>query len=188
LQTSRRRHLRYANEQSTHHFWLCLTTRTSLSPIWRGFAPGFVSYKKGCTWLAVASDKVYQLPAHGRWFSTGTPASSTTKTGCHDIAESGVKTLPKKKIIILLDSYIRFFEQWCSTIPPISIKHIITSHVKPLKAKKNPTTSDVEYPDQRLGHVQKCDRVKPRLMGSKLYPFWNLTFNGNVFFFYISQM
>ena len=29
--------------------------------------------------------------AHGRWFSPGTPASSTTKTGRHDIAESGVK-------------------------------------------------------------------------------------------------
>jgi hypothetical protein len=31
------------------------------------------------------------LLAHGRWFSPGTPASSTTKTGRHDIAESGVK-------------------------------------------------------------------------------------------------
>jgi len=29
----------------------------------------------------------YQLFAHGRWFSPGTPASSTTKTGRHDIAE-----------------------------------------------------------------------------------------------------
>jgi hypothetical protein len=64
-----------------------LTTRTSLSPIWRGFAPGFVNYKKGCTQPAAASDKVYQLLAHGRWFSPGTPASSTTKTVCHDIAE-----------------------------------------------------------------------------------------------------
>jgi hypothetical protein len=27
------------------------------------------------------------LLAHGRWFSPGTPASSTTKTGHHDIAE-----------------------------------------------------------------------------------------------------
>jgi hypothetical protein len=27
------------------------------------------------------------LLAHGRWFSSGTPASSTTKTGRHDIAE-----------------------------------------------------------------------------------------------------
>jgi hypothetical protein len=33
------------------------------------------------------ADKVYQLLAHGRWFSPGTPASSTTKTGRHDIAE-----------------------------------------------------------------------------------------------------
>ena len=68
-----------------------LTTHTSLSPIRRGFTPCFVNYKKGCTRLTVTSDKVYQLLAHGRWFSPGTPASSTTKTGCHDIAESGVK-------------------------------------------------------------------------------------------------
>jgi hypothetical protein len=27
------------------------------------------------------------LLAHGRWFSPGTPASSPTKTGRHDIAE-----------------------------------------------------------------------------------------------------
>jgi hypothetical protein len=27
------------------------------------------------------------LLPHGRWFSLDTPASSTTKTGCHDIAE-----------------------------------------------------------------------------------------------------
>ncbi len=37
--------------------------------------------------VATASDKVYQLFAHGRWFSPGTPASSATKTGRHDIAE-----------------------------------------------------------------------------------------------------
>ena len=43
--------------------------------------------QKGCTRLAVASDKVYQLLAHGRWFSPSTPASSTTKTGPHDIAD-----------------------------------------------------------------------------------------------------
>jgi hypothetical protein len=63
-----------------------LTTHTSLSPIRRGFALGFVNYKKGCTRLAAASDKAYQLLAHVLWFSPGTPASSTTKTG-HDIAE-----------------------------------------------------------------------------------------------------
>jgi len=57
--------------------------------------PGCVDHKKGCTRLAAASDKVYQLLAHGQWFSPGTPASSTTKTGCHDIAQ------------ILLKGYIK---------------------------------------------------------------------------------
>ena len=57
----------------------------------RGFAPGFVNYKKWCTRLAAASDKAYQLLAHGRLFSPDTPASSTTKTSRHDIAESGIK-------------------------------------------------------------------------------------------------
>jgi hypothetical protein len=47
--------------------------------------PGFVNYKKGCTRLA--SDKVYQMLADGRWFSPDTPVSSTTKTGRHDTAE-----------------------------------------------------------------------------------------------------
>jgi hypothetical protein len=41
------------------------------------------AYKKGCTRLAAASDKAYQLLAHGRWFSPGTLASSTTTTGRH---------------------------------------------------------------------------------------------------------
>ena len=44
--------------------------------------------QKGCTRLTATSDKVYQLLAHGRWC---TPASSTTKTGRHNITESCVK-------------------------------------------------------------------------------------------------
>jgi hypothetical protein len=42
-----------------------------------------------------ASDKVYQLLAHGRWFSVDTQASSTTKTGCYDIAEIFLKVALK---------------------------------------------------------------------------------------------
>jgi hypothetical protein len=42
--------------------------------------------------------KVYQLLAHGRWFSPGTPASSTTKTGRHDIAEILLKVALNTKI------------------------------------------------------------------------------------------
>jgi hypothetical protein len=40
-----------------------------------------------CTRLAAASDQVDQLLAHGRWFSPGTPDSSTIQTGRHDIVE-----------------------------------------------------------------------------------------------------
>ena len=43
--------------------------------------------QKRCTRLAAESDKVYQLLAHVPWFSPGTPAVSTTKTGRHGIAE-----------------------------------------------------------------------------------------------------
>jgi hypothetical protein len=86
-----------------------LTTHSSLSPIRRGFAPGFVNYKKGCTRLTAASDKVYQLLAHGRWFS---PASSTTKTDRHDIAEILLKVALNTKnqnqisFIVARTSYI----------------------------------------------------------------------------------
>jgi hypothetical protein len=44
------------------------------------------------------------LLAQGRWFSPGTPASSTTKTGRHDIAEILLKvalnTKIRKKVVI----------------------------------------------------------------------------------------
>jgi hypothetical protein len=56
---------------------------------------GFVNYKKGCTRLAAASDKDYQLLAHGWWFSPVTPASSTTKADRHDIAEILLKVALK---------------------------------------------------------------------------------------------
>jgi hypothetical protein len=42
--------------------------------------PGFVYCKKGCTRFGATRDQAYQLLAHVWWFSTGTPASSTTKT------------------------------------------------------------------------------------------------------------
>ena len=53
--------------------------------------------QKGCTRLATTSDQDYQLLAHGRWFSPGTPASSTTKTDRHDIAEILLKVVLKHK-------------------------------------------------------------------------------------------
>jgi hypothetical protein len=85
-----------------------LTTHTSLSPIQSGFAPGFVNYKKGCTRLVAASDKVYQLLAHGQWFSPGTPPSSTTKTGRHDIAEILLKVVLKHQKSIKNSSVVEW--------------------------------------------------------------------------------
>jgi hypothetical protein len=61
--------------------------------------------QKGCTRLAAASDKVYQLLAHGRWFSPGIPASSTTKTGRHDIAEILLKVALKHQKSKINQSY-----------------------------------------------------------------------------------
>jgi len=54
--------------------------------------------QKRCTGLAAASDKVYQLLTYGWWFSPGTPASPTTKTGRHDIAEILLKVALNTKI------------------------------------------------------------------------------------------
>ena len=64
--------------------------------------------QKGCTRLAVASDKVYQLLVHGRWFSPGTPASSTTKTDRHDIAEILLKVV--LNTINQIKSMVKYFQ------------------------------------------------------------------------------
>jgi len=59
-----------------------------------------------------ASDKVYQLLAQGRWYSPGTPASSTTNTGRHDIAEILLKVALKhqKSKINQINLKIFFFK------------------------------------------------------------------------------
>ena len=62
------------------HVSLCLTNTASVRA-------RLCKLQKGCTRIAATSDKAYQLLAHGRWLSPGTLASSTTKTGRHDIAE-----------------------------------------------------------------------------------------------------
>jgi hypothetical protein len=70
-------------------------------------SPGFVNHNKECTRLAAPNDKDYQLLAHGRWFSPGTAASSTTKAGRHDIAEILLKVaLSTKNQIIISPEHI----------------------------------------------------------------------------------
>jgi hypothetical protein len=67
-----------------------------------------------CTRIAAASDKFYQLLARGRWFSPGTSASSTTKTGRHDIAEILLKVALSTKNQSLNQSHLNaIFELLC---------------------------------------------------------------------------
>jgi hypothetical protein len=56
--------------------------------------------------LSTFSEKAYQLLAYGRWFSPGTPASSTTKTGRHDIAEILLKVaLARNHAVLVIGLY-----------------------------------------------------------------------------------
>jgi len=109
-----------------------LTTHTSLSPIWHGFAPNFVNYKKECTLLAATSDKVYQLLAHGWWFSPGTTVSSTTKTGHHDIAEILLKVALNTKNLNQIKSTNIYTRRAISRLKSLNTKKTMTCNdVKP---------------------------------------------------------
>jgi hypothetical protein len=66
--------------------------------IYNSFLCLFLLWHRGINQLFSTSDKIYQLLAHGQWFSSGTPASSTTKTGHHDIAEILLKVALNTKI------------------------------------------------------------------------------------------
>jgi hypothetical protein len=60
------------------------------------------------------------LLAHGQWFSPDTPASSTTKTGRHDIAEILLKVAlkhQKSKSNQIFSSVVEIiFRSFCSII------------------------------------------------------------------------
>ena len=59
--------------------------------------------------------------AHGQWFSSGTPASSTTKTGRHDIAEIlmkvalSTKKQTNKHITVVNDVYAFVYQKMLNT-------------------------------------------------------------------------
>jgi hypothetical protein len=91
---------------------------------------------KSCTRLAAASDKVYQLLAHGWWVSPGTPASFTTKTGRHDTTEILLKVTLKHQ-----QSKINFF---------------ITAH--PIFCTSNPVlVSGASFPVQGIESISDMD-------------------------------
>ena len=88
-----------------------------------------------------------QLLAHGRWFSPGTPASSTTKTGRHDIAEILLKVaLKHQKSISQSNMLSRALLEWlywsCSNRPLKSFedtKVVIRSRNSKDRQKQWPT-------------------------------------------------
>jgi len=113
--------INYKIKQNYNCIWyLNSLCKYTFNPIRRGFVPGLVNYKKGCTRLAAASDQVYQLLAHDRWFSPGTSASSTTKTSHHDIAEILLKVALNTKNQSIYHSI-----QWQRKASPIKIISLI---------------------------------------------------------------
>jgi hypothetical protein len=59
------------------------------------------------------------LLAHGRWFSPGTPASFTIKTGCYEIAESGVKHQKSNQVKSIHQTVV-LVDLWFSPGTPVS--------------------------------------------------------------------
>ena len=74
--------------------------------IWRGFVHGFVNYKYGALDSQPQVIKVYQLLAHGRWFSPGTQLLSPLNWSSWyswNIAESGVKHQTSNQVVVAVD-------------------------------------------------------------------------------------
>ena len=65
--------------------------------------------------------------AHGQWFSPGTPASSTTKTGHHDIAEILLKVVLSaiNQIKLILGGFVYIVLcNWCISWVTVTLTHI----------------------------------------------------------------
>ena len=83
--------------------------------------------------------------AHARWFSTGTPSSSTTKTGRHDIAEILLKVALNTINQIKSDQKER----------PMS-----TKHSKKKREKKRVLQTKTKNPKTKITEsIKKCDFI-----------------------------
>jgi len=88
----------------------------------------FCKLQKGFTRLAAESDKAYQLLAYGRWFSPGIPASSSTKTCHHDIAEILLKVALNTIKSNQINHYRYEFESRSGEV--YSIQHYVIKFVR----------------------------------------------------------
>jgi hypothetical protein len=116
--------------------------------------------QKGCTRLAAASDKVYQLLAHGRWFSSGILPSSTTKTVRHDIAEILLKVALNTKIKSNL--FITCKSKTKNIKRNICLLKKLTSHTGPPREILQGGTRLLWDPEDRLRHLSKLRILSER--------------------------
>jgi hypothetical protein len=94
----------------------------------------YYSWSLNILFLCTASDKDYQLLSHGRLFSPGTPASSTTKTGHHDITEILLKValntiIQFMFVFRLLQVILGDFIVWCLDVFTIVVLIIVCAFV-----------------------------------------------------------
>jgi hypothetical protein len=95
---------------------------TSTSPNFRAGVTlkGFKSWcNRDRIWEVTST--FYQLLTHGRWFSLGTPASSTAKTGHHDIAEILLKVKNQIK------SIYQILSRWRHLSNPVTVTPALKS-------------------------------------------------------------
>jgi hypothetical protein len=71
----------------------------------------------------------------------------------------------------------KVYKQWWSTIPSISTKQTVTSHLSSLNTKKTTTYDDVN-PGSDLGQAQTCGGVK-QVNGILTLPSWFLLITGS---------
>jgi hypothetical protein len=64
--------------------------------------------------------QVYQWLVTGRWFSTGTPISSTNKTDSHDILEILLNTITLALLFYLANNLVR--DLWINTVLTLPIQ------------------------------------------------------------------
>ena len=111
------------------------------------------------------------VPGDKQWLVENTGITSITHTILVYIFILVLFTILPVSVSLLLK---RNFKQWWSSVPPISTKRTIASHLDWTHwTQKKPTTYDFENPGPGMGQVQKGVRVKP-VYGIQTFPSWYL--------------
>jgi hypothetical protein len=93
--SSRMRHTIYVHCRYIYNLFVRALETGRIASLWGAFQTCFAASTNICQWLAT-----------GRWFSPGTPVSSTNKTGRHYIAEILLKVVLYTITLTVLDMYL----------------------------------------------------------------------------------